>query len=229
MFILYALIIGIAVGLVSGGRLSGLSRLSFRWAWVFFGGLATQVVLFSDQVTERIGSLGVPIYVLSTALVLLAVLANRATPGMPVVALGAASNLAAIVSNGGYMPASAGALAALGKVPKTVYSNSALLPNPVLAPLTDIFALPHWLPWANIFSIGDLVIGLGVVIVIVVAMRRPVAMSEGLAGGLSEAQWRRLLEARGPAASRHRAPNPSGQIARIDSASAPNDTGPSAL
>ena len=173
MFILYALILGLTVGLVSGGHLSGLSRLTFKWAWVFVAGLATQIALFSDPVTERIGALGVPIYVLSTALVLTAVLANRAMPGMLVVALGAASNLTAIVANGGYMPASAEALAALGKVPKTVYSNSALLPDPALGPLTDIFALPRWLPWANIFSIGDLLIGLGVILVIVVAMRRP--------------------------------------------------------
>jgi hypothetical protein len=174
MFILYALIIGLVVGLALGGRPSGLSRLSFRWSWVFLAGLAIQVALFSDPVTERIGSLGVPIYVLSTGLVLAAVLANWMTPGMLVVALGAASNFVAIGSNGGYMPASAAALAVLGKAPKTAYSNSALMPDPAFAPLTDIFALPGWLPWANIFSIGDVLIGLGVVIVIVAAMRRPV-------------------------------------------------------
>ena len=98
---------------------------------------------------------------------------DASNPRMLVVALGAASNLAAIIANGGYMPASIAAMEALGKVPKTVYSNSAVVPEPALAPLTDIFALPSWLPWANIFSIGDVLIGLGVVLVIVLAMRRP--------------------------------------------------------
>jgi hypothetical protein len=69
------------------------------------------------------------------------------------------------------MPASAGAAAALGKHDPTGYSNSALIPDPVLGPLTDIFALPAWLPFANVFSIGDVLIGVGIVLVIVKAMR----------------------------------------------------------
>ena len=52
----------------------------------------------------------------------------------------------AIVANGGYMPASAAALAALGKGPIEGYSNSAVVVDPVLAPLTDIFALPDVAP-----------------------------------------------------------------------------------
>src|SRR5512143_1725696 len=103
MFILYALVIGLILGLVSGGRLAGLAELRLRWSWLFIGGLAVQLVLFSDQVAERIGGLGAPVYVASTAVVVGAVLANRAIPGMLVVAVGAISNLVAIVANGGYM------------------------------------------------------------------------------------------------------------------------------
>jgi hypothetical protein len=39
-------------------------------------------------------------------------------------------------------------------------------------PLTDIFALPGWLPFANVFSIGDVLIGVGLVVVIAAGMRR---------------------------------------------------------
>jgi hypothetical protein len=173
MFILYALPIGLALGYLLGGRIAGLSELSFRWSWVMFVGLFVQIVLFSDQVTTWIGSAGPPIYVASTAAVFLAVLANRATPGMPIVALGAASNFAAIVANGGFMPAHPGALQSLGRLESPVYSNSAVVPNAALAPLTDIFAMPTWLPFANVFSIGDVLIGVGVAVVIVAAMRRP--------------------------------------------------------
>ena len=35
-------------------------------------------------------------------------------------------------------------------------------PTPRLAPLTDIFAMPRWLPFANVFSVGDVLIGVGV-------------------------------------------------------------------
>jgi hypothetical protein len=172
MFILYALLIGLAVGFLMGGRPAGLAQLQFRWPWVMLGGLFVQVILFSEVVSSRIGAAGPPIYAVSTAAVVLAVVANRRITGMPVVALGAASHFIAIIANGGYMPAARGALEALGNVEKTGYSNSVVAPEPALASLTDIFALPTWLPFANIFSVGDVLIGLGVAIVIVAAMRR---------------------------------------------------------
>jgi hypothetical protein len=175
MFILYAVVIGLVVGFLVGGRPAGLGEIQLRWSWVILGGLLVQVVLFSEAMSERIGALGPPIYIGSTALVIAAIIANRAIPGMRLVALGAASNLTAIVANGGYMPASAGAAAALGRHDPTGYSNSALIPDPVLGPLTDIFALPAWLPFANVFSIGDVLIGVGLVVVIAAGIRRPSA------------------------------------------------------
>lgn len=180
MFILYAVLIGVALGLVLGGRPDGLARLTFRWSWLFICGLMVQLVLFYEPISSRVGDLGAPIYVVSTAVVLAAVLVNGRIAGMPIIALGALSNFAAIASNGGYMPANPGALASLGKVAPVIYSNSSVPEHPLLAPLTDIFALPSWLPMANIFSVGDVLIGAGVAIVIVLAMRgSPVASNQG--------------------------------------------------
>jgi Family of unknown function (DUF5317) len=172
MFILYAIAIGLVVGLIAGGRPAGLADLPIRWPWLMVVGLVVQVALFSAPVTDRIGALGPPIYVASTAVVLLAIWINRRIPGMLVVAIGAACNLSAIVANGGYMPADPATMAALGKGDPTTYSNSAILADPALRPLTDIFVLPAWLPFSNVFSLGDVLIGLGVAVVIVVAMRR---------------------------------------------------------
>ena len=76
------------------------------------------------------------------------------------------------VANDGVMPTTPGALAAAGLDPLDGFSNSAVLEDPALAPLTDIFALPHWLPFANVFSIGDVLIALGIVVVIAVGMTR---------------------------------------------------------
>ena len=171
MFILYALVIGVALGIALGGRPAGLGSLRFRWSGVMLAGLLVQVVLFSDTVAGRIGTLGPPIYVASTVLVLAAVVANRSIPGMAIVALGAVSNLAAIVANGGYMPAARSALDALGKSDPTTYSNSSSVESPALGPLTDVFAMPPWLPFANVFSVGDVLIVVGVVTTIVLAMR----------------------------------------------------------
>jgi hypothetical protein len=171
MFILYALPIGLLIGLLLGGRPAGLAAIRFRWPGLVLFGLVLQLILFFGPVAERIGDLGVPIYVGSSAIVLIALLRNLAIPGLPVIALGALLNLVAIVANGGYMPVSTGALAALGKSPATGYSNSTQMSDPALAPLTDIFALPPAVPFANVFSIGDLLIGLGIVIAIAVAVR----------------------------------------------------------
>jgi len=172
VFMLYAIPIGLVLGVLLGGRMGGLAALQFRWMPVILGGLLIQVALFSPAVTERVGNLGPWIYVLSTGVVLAALVANWRTTGVLVVAAGAFSNMAAIVANGGYMPASASALAALGRHLGTEYSNSAALANPNLALFTDIFALPRWVPAANIFSVGDVLIGVGVVVVIAAAMRR---------------------------------------------------------
>jgi hypothetical protein len=178
---LYAVVLGIAAGLALRGRIDGLTAVRFPWAPLALLAMAVQVALFSGPVTAAIGDAGAPIYVASSAAVLLVVLRNGALPGLPVVALGAASNLAAIVANGGWMPASPSALADIGASIGNGYSNSREFAAPALQPLTDIFAMPRWLPAANVFSIGDVLIGVGVAMAIVIAMRsrppepRPVA------------------------------------------------------
>jgi hypothetical protein len=171
MFLLYAVVVGLLFGLALRGRPSGLASLDFRWAPLAIAGFAVQIALFSAPISERVGDLGPAIYVASTGVVLLVVLRNIRITGLAVVALGAASNLAAIIANGGYMPASPSAAAAAGRSVASTYSNSAIIGDPALAPLTDIFALPRWLPLSNVFSIGDVLIGLGIVVAIVVAMR----------------------------------------------------------
>jgi uncharacterized protein DUF5317 len=95
---------------------------------------------------------------------------NLAIPGLPLVLIGGAANLITIVANGGFMPVSREAVIAMGRMPKEGYSNSRLLDGVVLGPLTDIFAMPTWIPLANVFSIGDALIGIGAAIAVVAAM-----------------------------------------------------------
>jgi hypothetical protein len=135
-------------------------------------GLLLQVVLFSEPVSAVVGAMGPLLYVGSTLLVVAAVLRNIRIPGMALVALGAASNLAAIAANGGYMPASADALASLHRTVGAGYSNSTAAADPALPWLTDIFAMPSWMPWANVFSVGDVLLSLGVAATIILAMHR---------------------------------------------------------
>jgi len=171
MFILYALVIAVPLAFLLGGRAAGLADLRIRWPWAISAGLVTQVVLFSSPLVHVVGTWGPVVYVLSTAVVIAAIAVNWRITGMPIVVLGAMSNLVAIVANGGYMPADPGAMASLGRLAIDGYSNSAILADPALKPLTDVFALPTWLPLTNVFSIGDVLIGVGVATVIIAAMR----------------------------------------------------------
>ncbi len=130
-----------------------------------------QVVQFDRVGGALVGDAGPALYVASTAVVLAVVLRNIRLTGLPIVAAGAALNLAAIIANGGYMPADPGALAAAGLRPAEGATNSVVLAQPALAPLTDVFGLPSGVPFANVFSVGDVLIGLGVAVAIASAMR----------------------------------------------------------
>ena len=64
-----------------------------------------QLAIYSMQVGDLLGDAVPVVYVLSNVAVLAAVLRNLALRGMAIIAVGAVCNLAAIVANGGYMPA----------------------------------------------------------------------------------------------------------------------------
>lgn len=179
MFILYAIPLGIVAGYLFGGRLEGLGRLRLRWAPLALAGLAVQVVLFTDPVGGWVGDAGPAVYVASTAVVFLAVLRNIAIPGVAVIAIGAGCNLAAIVANGGWMPADPDALTSVGGLPPGP-SNSIVVAEPALWPLTDLFALPAWLPFANVFSVGDVLIAIGIAATIALAMRGAAPSVDGV-------------------------------------------------
>jgi hypothetical protein len=182
VFILYAIPIGILVGLARGGHLANLAGLRFEWGLVAIAGFVAQVVLFTEPVGRLVGGAGPLLYVASSLVVLAVVLRNLHLAGVKLVAAGAIANLVAIVANGGYMPADPAALALAGLDPTSGYSNSVVTNRPALAPLTDVFALPAWVPFANVFSVGDVLIGLGIVVAIAAGMARPRAeMAPGTA------------------------------------------------
>jgi len=170
VFILYAVIVGLAIGLLSGGSAARLGELRFAWAPLIAVGMAVQLALFSTPLGDALGPAAPAVYIASNVAVLAAVWRNLAIPGLALVLVGGAANLLAIIVNGGYMPVSPGALAAMGRLPREGYSNSRLVDGVVLGPLTDLFAMPTWVPAANVFSLGDVLIGVGAAIAVVAAM-----------------------------------------------------------
>jgi hypothetical protein len=171
VFILYAVLAGLVIGLVSGGSVARLGNLRFSWAPLIVVGMVVQLLLFSTSLGDALGPAAPLVYVASNLAVLVAVWKNRSIPGLPLVLVGGAANLLAICANGGYMPVSSAAMTALGRGAPDGYVNSRFVDGAVLGPLTDQFAMPAWMPMANIFSVGDVLIGVGVAIAIVAVTR----------------------------------------------------------
>jgi hypothetical protein len=178
MLLLYAVIAGVLIGLARGGRLANLGNVRFRWWPLALAGLLFQLVLFAPPVAASVGAAGPPLYFGSTALVLIALVPNVRLPGFWLIAVGALLNFVVVALNGGQMPASPAAFAALtgvAAVPVDYFSNSTLIgPHTMLPFLGDVFVLPRPIPLANVFSIGDVLIGLGGTLFVVRQMgRRP--------------------------------------------------------
>lgn len=179
MLLLYAIAIGLVIGKLAGGRVSALADLHIRWWGFALGGLLFQLLLFSPVLAERVGDAGPVLYVASSVLVFLAMLRNLDLPGIPLLALGAACNMLAILANGGYMPSAPEAWLLLDgavRLPTGEYTNSTLIgPGTSLAFLGDVFVLPHPIPFANVFSVGDVLIGLGTAWCVIRSMVVPTA------------------------------------------------------
>jgi len=148
-----------------GGRLGALAEVRLRLPWLLPAALAMQVVALDLPGVP--GRLRPPLHVASYLVAGAFLVANRRLPGMLLVGLGAAANLLAIGVNGGVMPASPAALAAAGlPLDPPGFANSAVLADPRLAFLGDVFAIPAGWPLANVFSVGDVLIAIGAVVAV---------------------------------------------------------------
>lgn len=169
------LALGLLAGLARGGKLANIGKLHFHYPVLVFVGLGIQIgaeVLAATSVPEmRDDGRGLIILVSSFALLLTFVLLNIRMPGMPVIALGLGLNLLVISLNSG-MPVSLDAARTLG-ISFANYLDSAIkhvrLDSGTLLPLLgDIIPIPII---NNIISIGDVVLGIGVFLLVERAVR----------------------------------------------------------
>lgn len=170
---LFLAVVGLALLTVrlAGGRFSVLSELPLRAWGLVVAALAVQVLTLSVLVGLPHG-VAAALHLLSYALAGGFLWANRGLRGLPLAAAGGALNGLAIAVNGGVMPASASALRTAGLSdaptgPGEHFVNSATVGQPRLALLGDVFAVPEAVgPLANVFSVGDVVLALGAVLVV---------------------------------------------------------------
>ncbi len=154
---------------------AGLLLRRWRWPLLIWAALALQVVAVEVEMPE---ALAATLHVATYAVALGFLWMNRRIPGAWVVGAGAFSNGLTIALNGGVLPASAAAVASAGIDPDLAFDNSAVLEHPVLPWLGDAFAWPAPLPLANTFSVGDVLIVVGVFVVAWTGTRRLGVASE---------------------------------------------------
>ncbi len=165
MIIFSVLLLSLGVALARGGSVYALGNLRIHHLWLFFVPLLLQLIIFSplagflgsDPAAHR------TVYVASMALGALALLLNWHLPGVLPIAIGLACNFLVIALNGGFMPVSAQAREIAG-MPALSGRDNNVIPmtaETALWFLGDILPLPAWVPLANVFSIGDLLIAVG--------------------------------------------------------------------
>lgn len=145
------------------GRLTALGELRLRRGWLALAGIGVQIVIISvwpgapEWLSEGVHMLS---YVLLGAFAW----SNRRIPGVPVVLLGGLLNFICIAANGGVMPADPDLARHVAGADGFV--NSGAMEDPRLLFLGDVFATPGWLPLYNVYSVGDAVIVLGVLVLL---------------------------------------------------------------
>lgn len=171
MVLALPVVLAVGLGLALGGSLGQLAEIRLRAAWLFLAAIALQVIAFPVsgmpwRTHETVASV---LWVASYGLLVIAALLDRRITGVPVVAVGMFVNLTAILANGGTMPVGYEAMHAAGRVSET-HANSTAMSEPTLPWLVDRWAAPDWLPLANVFSVGDVVIAFGAFVIVLAAM-----------------------------------------------------------
>jgi hypothetical protein len=150
-----------------GGSLGKLATARIKGGWTIALALVLQVVIISVISKQMLGWRGQAVELASYVLAVAFLVINRRVPWLWLVGLGGLCNLVAIGANAGVMPASPVALRAAGRVRHPgQFMNSTVLSHPHLAWLGDNFSVPRTLPLANVFSVGDVLLAIGTLLLL---------------------------------------------------------------
>ena len=181
MILLLALTIALLAALLRGGSLRNLADFHLKWGWLAVLALAIQIVAVYGAKDDGRLYLQQRALVVSSLLLLPIVWRNRRFPGLALIGLGLALNLAVMVANGGFMPITPEAVARikhghlivhLDGVARMSGSKGIVLPREETAlwALSDIFVIPPPFPVASAFSLGDALVAVGAFVLLQRAM-----------------------------------------------------------
>jgi hypothetical protein len=164
---------GVLAGLLLGGSVANLERLSLRLGGLVLLALLLQLAAFSPLGAWAGPTVVVVVHIASYLLLLIFIVANVRRRAVALAGLGIALNAITILANGGYMPATRRALVIAGRLYPGQTSNNSQLAGPGtrLLFLGDVFAVPSWLPLHNVFSVGDMLVAVGIGWLVAGAMR----------------------------------------------------------
>ncbi len=178
MILALAVVVGLLAGLIRyrGCALERIAAISLRHAWLVLLALALQLPLLRAEAGPRQHIAVQQALFLASHLLLLAFVAlNRRSTAIKIAGVGVVCNLIAILANGGLMPISPETLvqinpgSSLAQFPVGShygFSKDVILPRQgtALWLLSDILALPPPFPWPAAFSLGDLIIAVGIIV-----------------------------------------------------------------
>jgi hypothetical protein len=162
----------IIVALVRGGSLRNFAAVQLRWLPLVIAGFALQLLIFTPFARSPLVAFAtLPIYVLSLALLAIWVAGNWRIPGMALIAIGLALNIAVIAANNGHMPVLPEGARLAGQYEALVADDPRTSKHLLMERdqvqlwlLSDIIVIPHGVPGASVLSIGDLALTLGIAI-----------------------------------------------------------------
>jgi uncharacterized protein DUF5317 len=163
-------LLALGPALLLGGSLRSLAAVQLRAAWLFFVALGLQIVAFPFGFLpwETGETPAKALWLASYACLIVAGVLNRRIRAVSVVAVGLLLNVSAIVANGGRMPVLPAARDDSGHS-YVAEANSVADPSPAVGWLVDRWAAPDWVPLANVYSVGDVVIAVGAFLLVLVA------------------------------------------------------------
>jgi hypothetical protein len=181
MILLLVLAIALLVAFLRGGSLRNLDGFHLEWGWLAGLALAIQIVAVYGATGNSHLYLQRGALVVSSLLLLPVVWRNHRYPGLALIGLGLALNLAVMVANGGFMPITPEAVARiehghliahLDGVARMSGSKGIVLPREETAlwVLSDILIIPSPFPVASAFSLGDVLVAVGAFIFLQRAM-----------------------------------------------------------
>ena len=169
----------LAVGKVRGGKFKGIGELNIKKQYLFIIGFAIEflsIFLHANDIgglSEFFNKYFIIIHSISYIIIFIGLIFNFNKKSMILVFIGALLNYMVIAANGGQMPVSSSGLSLLGLDQylemlenNLVVTHTLINESTRLYLLGDVIPTPKFYPFSKIISIGDVLIGIGLFVLI---------------------------------------------------------------